>query len=76
MELRVMTDSPMHQVRPDPDCGDRLFCSCGEAISHDLQPIVLLPEADAIQALSAHGSCLKQRLDSSVPYLSPCEASE
>ena len=71
-----MTNSSIHQVSSDISCGDYQCCFCGALIESDLQPIVLLLEGDAVQALSAHGQCLKRRLDSSVPYLTPGEVSE
>jgi len=71
-----MEDSKIHQIWADLVCGDHHCCFCGAWIEQDLQPIVLPLAGDAIQALSAHGSCLKQRLDRAVPYLTPSEAHE
>jgi hypothetical protein len=55
---------------------DRMCCFCGLTIDGNLQHILLPLEAEAWQSLTAHGDCLKARLDSSVPYLTPDEAAE
>jgi len=66
--------SSLHKIWADIVCSDHHCCFCGAWIEQDLQPILLPLAGDAIQALSAHGSCLKQRLDKAIPYLSPSEA--
>lgn len=59
------------------DLSSGVCCFCGETIRGELPQDIVLPCADSsTQHLLAHGHCLRAKLHSDIPYLTPSEVQD
>jgi hypothetical protein len=56
------------------DLSNGICCFCGETIRGELAQDIELPYHDgSVQHLLAHGECLRSKLHTDIPYLTPQE---